>query len=76
MDTYVARIKTVKPAAERTDDVLDYTANHMNICNYATPEKTHEAKCLIEQNTPKEIVFDTIALRNAKGNHVREIPLA
>lgn len=63
-NSYIERIKTVKPKHERTDDILDYTANHMNICNYSLPEKTKEAKLIVEKNIPKHIVFNTLALRN------------
>lgn len=75
MNSYIDRIKTVKPRHKRTDNVLDYTANHMNICNYALPEKTKEAKHIIEKIIPKEIKFDTLALRNLDGKQEFEIKL-
>ena len=64
INSYINRIKTLKFQEEQTDDILDYTANHMNICNYALPEKASEAKAIIEKYISKKITFDTLALRN------------
>ena len=76
MNSYIDKIKTVKPQYKRTNNILDYTSNHMNICNYALPEKTNEAKSIIEKNIPKKIKFDTLALRNCDWNTEFEIKLS
>lgn len=76
IDSYIERIKIVKPKSKWTDEILDYTANHMNICNYALPEKTKEAKSIIEKHTSKEIIFDTLALRNRDWKYEFEIKLS
>jgi len=75
INSYIENIKTVKPKSKWTDNVLDYTANHMNICNYALPQKTKEAKTIVEEQAPKEIIFDTLALRNRDGKYEFEIKL-
>lgn len=75
IDSYIERVKIVKPKDQRTNNFLDYTANHMNICNYTLPEKTREAKSIIQKNSPKEIVLDTLALRNRNWKHEFEISL-
>jgi hypothetical protein len=64
MASYIDKIKSLKNKDEQSNNILDYTANHMNICNYALPEKASEAKAIIEKYIPKEITFDTLALRN------------
>ena len=73
--SYIDKIKSLKNKNERTDNILDHTANHMNICNYALPEKTKEAKSMIEKNIPKEIRFDTLALRNSNWENEFEIKM-
>lgn len=75
MSSYIDKIKTVKPKHKRTKNILDYTANHMNICNYALPEKTKEAKAIIEKTIQKKIKFDTLALRNLNWKNEFEIKL-
>ena len=75
MNSYIERIKIVKPKNKWTDNVLDYTANHMNICNYALPEKTKEAKSIILKDSTKEFTFEILALRNKNWKHEFEINL-
>jgi hypothetical protein len=54
----------------RTDidqDIYDLTANHLNLCNYALPERSLEASNYIENEAPKNFEIDKIALRDEKG---------
>lgn len=44
--------------------IFDCIANHLNLCNHCRPEKAKEAKDYIENNVPKEIVFDKVVVRN------------
>ncbi len=75
MVSYIDKIKSLKNKDEQSNNILDYTANHMNICNYALPEKASEAKAIIEKYIPKGITFDTLALRNLNWENEFEIKL-
>ncbi len=55
-------IKKILENVENTNK-NNVIANHINICNYARPEKALEAKEKIESSIKKEIVFDKIAFR-------------
>lgn len=44
-------------------------ADHLNLCNYARPEKSEEAIAYIKsQNLPEELLVDQIAVRDEAGN--------
>lgn len=59
---YSDNIKQCLPENERNGHILDYVADHMNICNYARIEKWTEAKALIEGvEEIKTFSIDTIA---------------
>jgi len=75
MASYIDKIKSLKNKDEQSNNILDYTANHMNICNYALPEKASEAKAIIEKYIPKEITFDTLALRNLDWKNEFEVKI-
>ncbi len=73
IQSYIDKIKTFKPKDERTDNILDYTANHLNICNYCLPDRTEEIHKVTKETIPEKIIFDTIALRDFYWNHIFEI---
>ncbi len=64
MQSFVTKIKKTKDPITRTDNILDYTANHMNICNYALPLYQSEIQRFLDIHIPKHILFDTIAVRD------------
>lgn len=55
-------IERILENVENTDK-SNVIANHMNICNYAKPDKAVEAKEMIVSKIPQEIIFDRVAFR-------------
>lgn len=69
-EDYIAPFRT-----NSSEDIYDLTANHMNLCNYARPERAQKAKEYILQTAPKNFFIDKIALRDAKGKILWKINL-
>lgn len=68
-------INSIKSFYNNKIDKEFIIANHMNLCNYCRPEKSEEAKRLIEKIMLSEIIFDHVALRLKSGSHAWEISL-
>ncbi|PZM86354.1 MAG: hypothetical protein DLD55_05880 [candidate division SR1 bacterium] len=57
-------------------NIFDYLCNHMNLCNYIHFDRVGEAKAIFEKTFhAQEIVFDNIALVDAKHKILRRIKL-
>ncbi len=51
----------------------EYIANHVNLSNYTRREKADECWEYFNQNLPKKMEFNVLALRDLKGNHLFEL---
>lgn len=60
---YAQGIAQVQGIPDEEIQLFDYLANHLNLCNYARPEKSAEALNFISsQFKRKKLIFDRIAL--------------
>jgi hypothetical protein len=55
---YISRVN--QEALHSNSKIVNVTANNMNVCNLCRPEKAEEARNLVIQKLPKNIVFDKV----------------
>jgi hypothetical protein len=75
---YAQKIASTKWKSIKTqEDIYQYIANHMNICNYVRLEKADEAVAHFLHHFPdKEICIDTLALVSDEQQTIREYSLS